>query len=86
MESIQYYIIYHNVILLIFWYVDTIDVSWMPYVFNTEENNFPRVVSKVPKISREKLRQSVILSKSNKSVLGSMYSVVNNAIKVNKYV
>lgn len=75
---------YHNVILLIFWYVDTIDVSWMPYVFNVEENNFPRVVSKVPKISREKLRQSVILSKSNKSVLGSMYSVVNNAIKVNK--
>ncbi|CAH1731585.1 unnamed protein product [Aphis gossypii] len=63
---------------------NTIDVSWMPYVFNAEENNFPRVVSKVPKISREKLRQSVILSKSNKSVLGSMYSVVNNAIKVNK--
>lgn len=58
----------------------------MPYVFNAEENNFPRIVSKVSKISREKLRQSVILSKSNKSVLGSMYSVVNNAIKVNKYV
>ncbi|XP_022175537.1 uncharacterized protein LOC111037325 [Myzus persicae] len=63
---------------------NTIDVSWMPYDFKAEEHSLSTASPKVPKLSREKLRQSMILSKSNKSVLGSIYSVVNTAIKMNK--
>lgn len=74
------------IILLMFCYPDTIDVSWMPYDFNAEERLAAVVVPKVSRVSREKIRQSVILSKSNKSVFGSMYSVVSRAIKLNKYV
>ncbi|CAI6357610.1 unnamed protein product [Macrosiphum euphorbiae] len=64
--------------------INTIDVSWMPYDFNAEERLAAVVVPKVSRVSREKIRQSVILSKSNKSVFGSMYSVVSRAIKLNK--
>ncbi|XP_015379616.1 PREDICTED: protein PFC0760c-like [Diuraphis noxia] len=64
--------------------INTIDVSWMPYDTKAEEYRLSLVPPKVSKLSREKLRQSAILSKSNKSVLGSIYSVVNNAIKMNK--
>jgi len=74
------------IILLIFSHADTIDVSWMPYDIKAEEYILSLVPAKVSKLSREKLRQSTILSKSNKSVLGSIYSVVNSAIKMNKYV
>jgi len=74
------------IMLLFFWYADTIDVSWMPYDFNAEEHIAAVFVAKVTRLSREKIHQSVILTKSNKSVLGSMYSVVNRAIKMNKYV
>ncbi|KAL5238679.1 hypothetical protein ACI65C_006089 [Semiaphis heraclei] len=59
-----------------------IDVSWMPYDIKPEEHILSLVPPKVSKLSREKLRQSAILSK--KSVLGSIYSVVNSAIKMNK--
>jgi len=69
-----------------FWYTDTIDVSWMPYDFNSEEYLSSVTVAKVAKLSREKIRQSVALTKSNKSVLGSIYSVVSSAIKMMKYV
>lgn len=72
------------VILLIFSHADKIDVSWMPYDIKPEEHILSLVPPKVSKLSREKLRQSAILSK--KSVLGSIYSVVNSAIKMNKYV
>lgn len=72
--------------LLTFWYADTIDISWMPYDFNAEEHHASVIVAKVSKLSKEKIRQSVILAKSNKSVLGSIYSVVSRAIKINKYV
>jgi len=58
----------------------------MPYDFNADEHLAAAIVAKVAKLSREKIRQSVILTKSNKSVLGSMYSVVSRAIKMNKYV
>lgn len=58
----------------------------MPYDFNSEEYLSSVIVSKVAKLSREKIRQSVALTKSNKSVLGSMYSVVNSTIKMKKYV
>lgn len=72
--------------LLTFWYADTIDISWMPYDFNAEEHLASVVVAKVSKLPKEKIRQSVILAKSNKSVIGSIYSVVSRAIKINKYV
>jgi len=58
----------------------------MPYDFNAEEHLAAVTVAKVARLSRDKMRQSVILTKSNKSVLGSMYSVVSRAIKMNKYV
>jgi len=58
----------------------------MPYDINAEKLSIPVVAAKVPKLPREKFRQSVIISKTKKSVLGSMYSIVNQAVSVKKYV
>ncbi|XP_025198329.1 DNA repair protein RAD50-like [Melanaphis sacchari] len=63
---------------------NTIDISWMPFALNFEQDNLLPVTPKIPKISKDRFRQSIILSKSNKSIFGSMYNVVHNAITVNK--
>lgn len=78
-NSLQVY----KLLLLRFWYLDVIDVSWMPYDYKNMKRKIQNLVNQVPKVLKDfKRRQSAISAKP----AGSMYSVVKQTAMIKKYI